>query len=122
MSLLLDTNILIDYLNGVAAAQPIVEGEADTAISLVTWMEVLVGARTEREEVLLRSFLSGFRILAVDEVVADVAVGLRRRYRLRLPDAIVWASARAHGLRLLTRDERDFPVQEAPDITVPYRL
>lgn len=41
---LLDTNILIDYLSGIAAAKKELERFPDKAISLITWMEVMVGA------------------------------------------------------------------------------
>ena len=41
---LLDTNILIDYLRGVGAARTELGRYQDKAISIITWMEVLVGA------------------------------------------------------------------------------
>jgi len=40
--------------------------------------------------------------------------------RVRLPDAIIWATAQVHGLLLVTRNVRDFP-QGEPGVSVPYR-
>ena len=45
VSALFDTNILIDYLNGVEAARTELGRYSDKAISLITWMEVMVGGR-----------------------------------------------------------------------------
>lgn len=59
VSALFDTNILIDYLNGIEQAKRELDRYADKAISLVTWMEVMVGATPDTEAV-LRGFLSGF--------------------------------------------------------------
>jgi predicted nucleic acid-binding protein len=41
---LFDTNVLIDYLQGVSEAREELARFADAAISIVTWMEVMVGA------------------------------------------------------------------------------
>src|SRR5579872_7352950 len=90
---LFDTNILIDYLNGVDAARVELARYEDNAISIVSWMEVMVGAEADEEVVQVRGFLSGFAVVGLDEVVAEATVTLRRQRRLRLPDAIIWASA-----------------------------
>jgi predicted nucleic acid-binding protein len=117
---LFDTNILIDYLNGVMPAKAEFARYSNKAISMITWMEVMVGATTETES-LLRGFLAEFDCLAIDAPVSDAAVGLRQRYRIKLPDAIVWATARVHGLILVTRNTKDFSPDE-PGIRVPYQL
>ena len=43
VKVLLDTNILIDYLNGLEQAQAQLNHFEDKAISLITWMEVMIG-------------------------------------------------------------------------------
>ncbi|MDB5795700.1 MAG: PilT protein [Noviherbaspirillum sp.] len=117
---LLDTNILIDYLSGVDQARLELERYTDKAISLITWMEVLVGATPETESI-LRGFLNAFIRLPVDEQVGDLAVLLRKKHRIKLPDAIVWATAQLHGRILVTRNTKDFSHDE-PGIRVPYHL
>lgn len=116
-----DTNILIDYLNGVPQAAQELARYPGAAISPVTWIEVMVGASGNDEEQRLRSFLGRFQQVPVDRAVAEAAFQLRRQHRIRLPDAIIWASARSQGTLLITRNTRDFPYDE-PDIRVPYRL
>jgi predicted nucleic acid-binding protein len=62
-----------------------------------------------------------FAQVRIDDGVAERAVILRKQHRLRLPDAIIWASAQTGQALLVTRNERDFPA-DAPDVRIPYRL
>ncbi len=119
MKALFDTNILIDYLKGVEAAQREIYLHDERLISVVTWMEVLAGARSQAEEDAIDMFLRDFRVVEITRGVAREAVKLRRARRLRLPDAAVWASARAESALLVTRDAKDFPADD-PGVRVPY--
>lgn len=121
MKPVLDTNVLIDYLNGFPQAAQELARYPAAAISPVTWIEVMAGAAGADEEQRLRSFLGRFEQVPVDRPVADAAFLLRRQHRIRLPDAVIWASARSRGTLLISRNTRDFPENE-PDIRVPYRL
>lgn len=117
---LFDTNILVDYLNGIVAAKKEMARYEYRAISIVTWMEVMVGASEDNEEA-LRSWLSSFHLINLDSTVAQRAVMIRQQRRIRLPDAIVWASAQQHSLLLVSRNTKDFPASE-PGVRVPYKL
>ena len=121
MKTLFDTNILIDYLNGVDAAKVEVERPADRLVSIITWMEVLAGARDEAEEDVIELFLRDFRVVDLTRRVARGAVEIRRARRIRLPDAIVWASARAESALLVTRNTKDFP-KDDPGLRIPYDI
>ena len=116
-----DTNILIDNLNGIQPAKTELDRFPQARISIVTWIEVMVGARGKEDERRVRKFLDGFETIPLDESVAALSVQLRRDFRLRLPDAIIWASARSRESLLITRDQRDYPASE-PDIRIPYSL
>lgn len=120
VSVLFDTNILIDYLNGVEQAKTELDRYSDKAISLITWMEVMVGATPETEGV-MRDFLNSFVNLPIDEPVSGVAVALRKKHKMKLPDAIVWATAQVNKRILVTRNTKDFSPDE-PGIRVPYRI
>ena len=102
-----DTNIVIDALNGVTEADAEYDRYERVLISRVTWMEVLIGAEGDDAE--LRDFLeTHFEIISLDVAVAETAIQLRREYRLRLPDAIIWATARVNNAVLVTRNIKDF--------------
>jgi predicted nucleic acid-binding protein len=117
---LFDTNILVDYLNAVPEARTEFQRYTEKAISIITWMEVMIGADDDLEAA-TRNFLNSFDVVAVDEPIAERAVGLRRSHRIKLPDAIIWATAQAHAMLLVTRNTRDFP-DDDPGVRAPYRL
>ena len=117
---LFDTNILVDYLNGIAAARKELARYEERYISIITWMEIMVGTSEEDEEA-IRAWLSSFHLVELDAALAERAVQLRQRRRIRLPDAIVWASAQVHSLLLVSRNTRDFPADE-PGVRVPYKV
>jgi predicted nucleic acid-binding protein len=121
MNPVFDTNILIDNLLGIDAAKAELDRFPKARISIVTWIEVMVGADGEEDERNIRQFLRSFETIPLDDVVADTAVQLRRRFRLKLPDAVIWASAKSRDCLLITRNTRDYPADEA-DIRHPYSL
>ncbi len=118
-----DTNILIDFLNGVPEAQVALSPFARRVISRISWMEVLVGVKDTPGEDIARKFLAQFEIQEITPDIAEAAITLRRHHqpRIRLPDAIILASARHIGCRLTTRDASVFPAA-SPDIHIPYQL
>ncbi|MEO6922067.1 MAG: type II toxin-antitoxin system VapC family toxin [Collimonas sp.] len=117
---LFDTTILVDYLNGIEQARAELERFSDKAISVITWMEVMAGVTPETEAV-MRSFLNGFTNLPIDERVANTAVTIRLKHRVKLPDALVWATAQVNGRILVTRNTKDFSDDE-PGIRIPYQI
>jgi predicted nucleic acid-binding protein len=116
-----DTNILIDYLNGIDAAAQTLDSVDAPLISRITWMEVLTGAEDDADKDTVRMFLNGFQIVELGKHIAETAVVLRRERHLRLPDAIILACAVTEGCKLFTRNTRDFnPAWH--EIHEPYRL
>lgn len=115
---LFDTNILIDYLNGMPAAKEELERYSYKAISAITWMEVMVGASPETEAI-VRGFLNDFVNLPIDVGVSELAIKLRKQTKIKLPDAIVWATAQSNHCILVTRNTKDFSASD-PSVRVPY--
>jgi len=119
---LLDSVILIDHLNGIAAATRYIEETAARAhVSAITRAEVLAGY-SEEDTPPVRALLDTFPLIVIDREVADLAATLRSTNRWTLPDALQVASARHHGLVLATRDTRDFPPDRYDFIRVPYSV
>jgi predicted nucleic acid-binding protein len=117
---LLDTNILIDALSGLPAAMETIRARPDRAISIITWIEVMAGVTTANEAQ-TRDFLNAFPQLQITGVIANAAALIRRTYRLKLPDAIILATAQVENRLLITRNTRDFPAADL-GVYVPYKL
>jgi len=120
---LFDTCILIDYLNGVLpAADTLKEYSINSAISVITWMEVMVGAfrLSHEQQQVTRRFLARFAQLPVNESVAELAVAIRAQRGIKLPDAIIDATAQVGNRLLLTRNVKDF--KNSPSVIFPYTV
>ena len=120
---LLDSVILIDHFNDIAEASTFIVGldPGKTAISVITYAEILVGFEDEAADE-AKALLNHYEILSIDTLIAEKAVELRRRYGWKLPDAFQAALALHHRLKLCTRNTKDFNPRKHTFVEVPYRL
>ena len=121
MKAVLDSDVLIDYLQGVPAAREELARYRRPLCSILSFMELLAGARTEAERRAAEALLGSLGRVELTEEVARRAVELRQDLRLKLPDAIVLASAEVEGCSLVTRNTKDFPAGD-PRVRFPYTL
>ena len=107
---LLDTNFIL----GLLKSQPAVLAEAsvrklsvtECSYSAVTRMELLGFPGISRdEEALIRQKLERLRYWPLTRAVEDLVISLRQTRKIKLPDAIIAATALCAGLELLTLDK-----------------
>ena len=115
-----DTNIIIDYLKGREPAQVELELYETRYVSVVTWMELMAGPveQLPHVEALLAA---NFIVVGLTSEIAKMGARLQRDMRIKLPDAVILATARVNGRVLVSRNTRDFPVGTA-GVRVPYRI
>ncbi|MGB3683020.1 MAG: type II toxin-antitoxin system VapC family toxin [Rubrobacteraceae bacterium] len=121
--LLMDTDVLIEYLRGrERAAEYLEDLEADLSISVVSVAELFAGVKGNEEERALQQFLLAFSVLTVTETVARMGGLYRREYSpshgTGLADALIAATAEEQGLSLVTFNRRHFPM--VSKVVVPY--
>ncbi|MDB4744429.1 type II toxin-antitoxin system VapC family toxin [Verrucomicrobia bacterium] len=121
MRAVFDTCILIDYLRGIPAARKEFNLYEQKIISIITFIETLVGARTNQEENAIRALLNTFAVSNLNPSIAERSIKIRKEHHLKVPDAIVYATAKESGCILVTRNTKDFK-SEWPDIRIPYLL
>jgi predicted nucleic acid-binding protein len=92
----------------------------EKSIRLITWIEVMAGA-TAATEAATRELLDEFLVFSISEKIAERSAVIRRERRVKLPDAIIWATAEEHGRMLVTRNTRDYPTDD-PGIRIPYQI
>ena len=117
---MIDSDVLLDFLDGFAPAGQELARYRERCVSSISWMEVMAGANTPTDEATRRGFLHHFRLLPLTAEVAEEAVVLRRKHRLKLPDAIIWATALTENCLRVSRNTKDFPPKES-SIRFPYR-
>lgn len=116
-----DTNILIDLFSGRVEAKNTLDlYPPQHAISLITWMEVMVGAKRFHQERRTRMALNAFEVIEISPEIAEKSVNLRQEYGMKLPDAIILATAHIHRRELVTRNTKDFA--GLPGVIMPYAL
>jgi len=107
---LLDTNIILGLMKSspevLALLRPHGLTARQCAYSVITRIELLgFPGITPEEDTLIRQRLEKFTCLALVPAVEDVAILLRRTRQVKLPDALIAATALSHGLTLLTLDQ-----------------
>ncbi len=121
--LLLDTDVIIDYLREQADAVTYIESLTNPLlISVVTVAELYAGVREGDERRALETFLSAFELVPVSSEIA-VTSGLYRRdwgksHKVGLADALIAATAEARGAKLITLNVKHFPMFAA--LAPPY--
>lgn len=119
---LIDSVILIDHLNGITKATNWLKknGAINSAISVVTRAEILVGTSKENK-LKITTWLNSFECIDIDKEIADLAAISRNRFKIKLPDAFQTAIALKNNLILVTRNTKDFN-KEMGFVKIPYKI
>ena len=116
---LMDSNVVIDYLRGSlpAAGMTFMDGVVNDIpkVSIVTQIEVLGFSTTSEAYKILTDFFEDALVLPLSDEVAQKTIELRKNYKIKLPDAIIAATALAYNLTLISRNVKDF--QRVADLT-----
>lgn len=121
--LLIDTDVIIDYLRGRHEALTYLDNLTNSLfMSVITVGELYAGVRDGDERVKLDTFLRAFVIITLDQTTALAGGLLRRDYGkshgIGLADALIAATAQQHNLRLVSLNRKHFSMIQ--DVIVPY--
>ena len=111
--ILCDTDVIIEFLKGNETTSSIFKKEDyDIALSAITIMELFYGALNKKELKKIKSALSPYPILPINEKITVIAIDLiecySKSHQLRIPDALIAATAIWHNLKLYTFNTKDF--------------
>ena len=123
-TLLIDTDVLIDYLRELPPAVDYLESlEEELCTSSIAVAELYAGAREGKDRQGLDSLLSVFEIKPNDAGLAERGGLLRRDYAPKhgtgFADALIAATVQHCGAELVTLNARHFPMLH--NVVVPYR-
>jgi hypothetical protein len=112
---LLDTNVVIDFLRGTVAAVALIRSlNSSPALSAVTVAEIVAGLKNRREEAGAETLFANSQVLPIGSDIARRAGVFVRLYgasqSVDIPDALIAATAEHHGLKLATLNVKHFPM------------
>jgi predicted nucleic acid-binding protein len=124
--LLADSNTIIDYVGNRLPEQSASWLDSHLnkvfSVSIISKIEVL-GFNAENDDLLqLSSFIQLGKLIELDELIADKTIELRRKKKIKLPDAIIAASAIIHELALVTHNRTDFKNIDGLVLIDPYEI
>lgn len=122
---LLDTNAVINYLDATLPARAmqfmgtIVDGNCN--ISVITKMETLGFAfKSIAEQKTMETFVYGSNVLIINDEIVDKTIAIRKTKKIKLPDAIIAATALVYGFTLIFRNTSDFFNIKNLDVIDPH--
>ncbi len=110
---LLDSNIIIYFLEGILTPKSyelVTKAIATKPIvSIVSKIEVLAWSSDRGNNQAIKDFVTASELLWLSNPIADETISIRKNHKkVKLPDAIIAATAIVHNLTLITRNEKDF--------------
>ena len=121
---LIDSNVITDYLagslppDGMKFMHPVID--AVPKLSVITRIEI-VGFNSPDAD-LIGDFVANSIVYDLTEAVVLQTIALRKMRRIKLPDAIITATALVHGLKLITQNVSDFSGIKGLSVINPHRL
>ena len=106
---IIDSNVIIDAVRNLVDIEKSIFQFKHVYISLITYIEVLgYNFKDENEKLLTEQLLGMFEIINPDIEIADLTVGYRKVKKIKVPDALILATARKFEAKLLTSNIPDF--------------
>lgn len=112
---LLDSNTLIDFWGGkLPRSASLFLATLPVEISIVTKMEIIGRYGISRNELkIFNSFIAKAKVYQLDDEIVEMTIKLRQKYKVKLPDAIIAATAYVNKFVLITHNLSDFsPIKE----------
>ena len=116
-SIVLDTDVLVDFLRGRSKAVAFVNAHsARIILSSIVVAELYAGVKGDAEQAALDDFVSLFRVASVNAEIAEAGGLYKRNYGkshgVGLADAILAATAEIENAELKTLNIKHYPMLE----------
>lgn len=124
--MLVDTNILIEFLQGSLQAKKFIETEKDLSVSVLTVMEVAAGLPKKNQIKIFENFLrqGQIQVLPISEPISSKAYSIFTQYHhqvdLGIADSLIAATAIICNKKLLTLNTKHFLKIADLAISKPY--
>jgi predicted nucleic acid-binding protein len=123
---LIDTNVISDYFSASLPASGLqfMDSVIDAVptLSVITQIELLCWKTEVNKEQAVKDFISDSTILDINPDVILHCVDIRRNMKIKTPDAIIAATALAHGYTLISNNDKDFKGIKGLKYINPYSI
>ena len=113
---LLDTNAIIQLLGGNGEIGKMLDAADFVAMSVICEFEFLAFSDLARNDMVeyaaFRSYLHVYDVPSANPLFTQYVIEARKKFKMKLPDAIIAATARANDLTILTADDHFKPLTE----------
>ena len=107
-----DTNIILYFLKGEKEVVEMIS-DKELVISFVTELELLSFPEISADAVkVIKGLLRNCQIININQDIKNLTIRLRKKYKLKLPDAIIGATALFQKLPLITADKQFRKIEE----------
>jgi len=121
---LIDSNAIIDFFKETLPESGIkFLSNIDPIISIITFIEIFSNVKADEKEIEeLQNFCNIATIYNLNNEIAALTIELRKNYKIKLPDALIAATALHYNLILITRNTADFVKIERLEIKNPHLI
>ncbi len=122
--IILDSNIIIYLSKNKLLIDDIFQEENEQyVISIITYMEILgYDFENTQEENIIKAIIAQLNTIFINKKMADKVIDLKKRYKIKLPDAIICATAITNNATLITNDKRLKAIEDLKLIIKSYTL
>ena len=108
-NIIFDTNIVIYLSKKLLTPEEVFAENMTYSISIISKMELLGYAFKNRlEEMYIIELINSLNIIPLDDIIVDTTITIRKANKIKLPDAIIYATAYVMNGKLFTNNIADF--------------
>lgn len=122
--MIFDSNILIYISKNILKIEDIITSDIRPSISIISYIEVLgFPFITNEDQLYMQKICSSCKLIYLSDLIVLETINIRKKYRIKLPDAIIYATALIENVPLLTKNIKDFKlIDKSVKLIDPFDL
>jgi predicted nucleic acid-binding protein len=119
-----DSNILIYISKNILKIENLITPNIKPSISIISYIEVLgFPFITSEDQLYMQKICSSCKLIYLSDLIVLETINIRKEYRIKLPDAIIYATALIENVPLLTKNIKDFKlIDKSVKLIDPFDL
>ncbi len=107
--MIFDTNILVYMSKNILKIENLISADIKPSISIISQIEALgFPFASHQDQFYMQAICSFYNVIPLSDLIASETIDLRKKYRIKLPDAVIYATALIENVPLLTNNIKDF--------------